>query len=152
MVTAWSPWRIVRTRSGAGPLLGVLAMAVVLFGVLVTHGVHGESVTRHLSTSATAFTAPSDNSVRRAGVEPAVLSAADADDHDGGHGPSHPGEHCLSGQPQQASALVSPCFAASVRESTSSHDASTVRGSTAGGPMDGESPVALRAASVVQQV
>ncbi|MEU9572420.1 hypothetical protein AB0D62_21635 [Streptomyces massasporeus] len=152
MVTAWSPRRIVRTRSGAGPLLRVLAMAVILFGVLVTHGVHVESVKGHLSTSATAFTAPSDNGARHAGVEPTVLSAADADDHHGGHGPSHPGEHCLSGQPQQTSALASPCFAASVRESTSSHDASAVRGPAAAGPMAGESPMALRAASVVRQV
>lgn len=152
MVTAWSPRRIVRTRSGAGPLLRVLAMAVLLFGVLVTHGVHVESVTGHLSTGATAFTAPPDGGVRHAGVEPTVRSAADADDHHGGHGPSHPGEHCVSGQPQQASALVPPCFAASVRESTGSSHASTVRGPAAGVPMDGESPVALRAASVVRQV
>ena len=151
MVTAWSPWRIVRTRSGAGPLLRVLAMAVLLFGVLVTHGVHVDSAKGHLSPSVTAFTAPSDGGVRDAGVVP-TLSAADADDHHGSHGPSHPGEHCVSGQPQQASALVSPCFAASVRESTSSYDASTVRGPTAGGPMDGESYLALRAASVVRQV
>ncbi|GGY35722.1 hypothetical protein [Streptomyces djakartensis] len=152
MVTAWSPWRIVRTRSGAGPLLRVLAMAVLLFGVLVTHGVHVESAQGHLSTSATAVTAASDGGGRHAGVEPAVLSAADADDHHGSHVPSHPGEHCASGQPQQASALVSPCFAASVRESTSSYDASAVRGPTAVGPMEGGSSVALRAASVVQQV
>ncbi|MFJ5726710.1 hypothetical protein [Streptomyces paradoxus] len=152
MITAWSPWRIVRTRSGAGPLLRVSAMAVLLFGVLVTHGVHVESVKGHFSTSATVFTAPSNGGVRHAGVEPAVLSADDADDHHGSHGPSHPGEHCVSGQPQQASALVSPGFAASVRESTSSCGASTVRGSAAGDPMDAESPVALRAASVVQQV
>ncbi|EFL36537.1 predicted protein [Streptomyces viridochromogenes DSM 40736] len=152
MITAWSPRRIVRARTGAGPLLRVLALAVLLFGVLVTHGVHAESVTGHLSTSATAFAAPSDGGVRHAAVEPAVLSAADAEDHHGGHGPSHPGEHCLSGQPQQASALVSPCLAASVREAASSYDASTVRGPAAGGPMDGESSVALRAASVVRQV
>ncbi|GAA4325874.1 hypothetical protein GCM10023086_53200 [Streptomyces venetus] len=152
MITAWSPWRIVRTRSGAGPLLRVLAMAVLLFGVLVTHGVHVESVKGHLSAGATAFTAPSDGGVRHAAVAAAVLPAADADDHPGGHGPSHPGEHCVSGAPQQASALASPCFAASVRESTGSYDAATIRGPTAGGPMGGESPVALRAASVVRQI
>ncbi|MYS88853.1 MULTISPECIES: hypothetical protein [Streptomyces] len=151
MVTAWSLWRIVRTRSGAGPLLRVPALAVLLFGVLVTHGVHVESVKGHLSTSATALAAPSDDGVRHAAVEPAVLSDADAGDH-GGHGPSHPGEHCVSGQPQQVSALVPPCCAASVRESTSSCDASTVRGPAAGGPMDGGFPVALRAASMVRQV
>ncbi|MEU6914616.1 hypothetical protein [Streptomyces olindensis] len=152
MVTAWSPWRIVRTRSAAGPLLRVLALAVLLAGVLVTHGVHVDSVTGHLSTSATAVTAPSDGGLRHAAVEPAVLSAADTDDHHEGHGPAHPGEHCVSGQPQQAPALASPCCAASVRESTGPYDASTVRGPAAGGPMDGEPPVALRAASVVHRV
>jgi hypothetical protein len=142
---------MVRIHSGAGPLLRVLALAVFLFGVL-THGVYVDSVKGHLSISATALAAPSDDGVRHTAVEPAVLFAADADDHRGGHVPPHPGEHCVSGQPQQVSALVSPCCAASVRESTSSHDASAVRGRASGGPMDGGSPVALRAASVVQQV
>ncbi|MEU0216118.1 hypothetical protein ABZ281_13750 [Streptomyces sp. NPDC006265] len=135
-----------------GPLLRVLAMAVLLFGVLVTHGVHMESVKGHLSISATAFTAASDGGGRHAGIEPTTLSAADAGDHHGSHGPAHPGEHCVSGQPQQASVLVSPCFAVSVRESTSAYDASTVRGPTAGDPVEVESPVALRAVSMVQQV
>ncbi|MGN9761939.1 hypothetical protein [Streptomyces sp. SD31] len=152
MVTAWSPWRIVRTRSGAGPLLRVLALAVLLSGFLVTHGIHVESVQGHLSTSATTPAALQVDGVHHAADEPARLLAADADDHHGGHETPHPGEHCASGQPQQGSALVSPCFAASVRESSGSYDASTVRGPTAGRPMDGVSPVALRAASVVQQV
>ncbi|WP_217213848.1 hypothetical protein [Streptomyces sp. AC550_RSS872] len=152
MVTAWSPWRIVRTRSGAGPLLRVLALAVLLSGFLVTHGIHVESVQGHLSTSATTPAALPVDGVHRAADEPARLLTTDADDHHGGHETPHPGEHCASGQPQQGSALVSPCFAASVRESASSYDASIVRGPTAGRPMDGASPVALRAASVVQQV
>lgn len=152
MVTAWSPWRIVRTRSGAGPLLRVLALAVLLSGFLVTHGIHVESVQGHLSVSATAPAAPQVDGVRHAVGEPARLFAADADDHHGGHEPSHPGEHCASGQPPQGSALVWPCFAASVREATSSFDASTVRGPAAGRPVDGGSPVALRAVSVVQRV
>jgi hypothetical protein len=152
MVTAWSPWRIVRTRSGAGPLLRVLALAVLLSGFLVTHGIHVESVQGHLSVSATTPAAPQVDGVRHAAGEPARLFAADADDHHGGHEPSHPGEHCASGQPPQGSALVWPCFAASVREATSSFDASTLRGTAAGRPVDGGSPVALRAVSVVQQV
>ncbi|GAA2427330.1 hypothetical protein GCM10010255_82310 [Streptomyces coeruleofuscus] len=152
MVTAWSPWRSVRTRSGAGPLSRVLALAVLLFGVLVTHGVHVESAQGHLSTSATVPAAPSADGVRHAAVEPAPPVAAETGDHHGGHGPSHPSEHCVSGQPQQGSALISPCSTAAVRESSRSYDASPVRGPAAGGPMGGASPVALRAASVVQQV
>lgn len=152
MVTAWSLRRIVRTRSGAGPLLRVLALAVLLFGFLVTHGVHVESVRGHLSTSATTPAALQADGVHHAAGGPARLFAADADDHHGGHETSHPGEHCASGQPQQGSALVSPCFAASVRESTSAYDDSTVRGPATGRPMDGASPVALRAVSVVRQV
>lgn len=155
MVTAWSLRRIVRTRSGAGPLLRVLATAVLLFGVFVTHGVYVESAMGHLATSATAVSPASDGDGRHEGVEPAMLSAVDADDaddHQGSHGPSLPGEHCVGGQPQQTSALVSPCFAASVRESTGSCEASAVRGPAAGDPLDVESPVALRAVSVVRQV
>ncbi|KUL43558.1 hypothetical protein ADL12_07345 [Streptomyces regalis] len=136
MVTAWSPWRIVRTRSGAGPLLRVLTLALCLFGVLVTHGVHGESA----------------DDVRHAAVETVPLFAAEADDHRGGHEPSQPGEHCASGQPQQGSVLLLPCSAGSVRASRSADDAATMRMSAAGRPIDGASPVALRAASVVQQV
>lgn len=152
MVTAWSPWRIVRIRSGAGPLLRVLALAVLLSGVLVTHGVHVESVQGHLSISATTPAALQVDGVHPAADESARLFLADADHHRGGHESSTPGEHCASGQPPQGPALVSPCFAASVREATSSFDASTMRGPAAGGPMDGGSPAALRAASVVQQV
>lgn len=152
MVTAWSPWRTVRTRSGAGPLLRVLAMAVLLFGVLVTHGVHVESVRGHLSTSATAPAAAPFDGMHHAAVEPAPRLAAEADDHHGGHESSHPGEQCASGQPQQGPVLVTPCFAASVRESTSAEDASAVRVPAAREPMGGASPAALRAASVVQQV
>lgn len=152
MVTTWSPWRTVRTRPDAGPLLRVLALAVLLFGVLMTHGGHVESTNGHLPTSATASVALSADGVRHAAVEPVSLFAADADDHHGGHEPAHPGEQCVSGQPQQGSALVWPCFAASVRESTSADKASTVRGPVAGGLIDGVPPAALRAASVVQQV
>ncbi|OUD00283.1 hypothetical protein CA983_26445 [Streptomyces swartbergensis] len=152
MVTAWSPWRSVRTRSGAGPLPRVLAFAVLLFGVLVTHGVHVESAQGHLSAGATVVVAPSADGGRHAAVEPAPPFAAETGDHHGGHEPSHPGEHCVSGQPQQGSVLVSPCSTAAVRESSGSYDASTVRGPAAGGPMDGASPVALRAASAVRRV
>ncbi|GAA4081799.1 hypothetical protein [Streptomyces shaanxiensis] len=152
MVTARSTWRMVRTPSDVGPLLRVLALAVLLFGVLVTHAVHVESVRGHLATSAAAPAAFSDDDVRGAAVETGPLFAAEADDHQGGHEASHPGEQCASGQPQQGSGVVPPCFAASVRESTSADDAAAVRVSAFGGPMDRVSSAALRAASMVQRV
>ncbi|AZQ40238.1 hypothetical protein EJ357_03945 [Streptomyces cyaneochromogenes] len=152
MVTARTAWRMVRTPSDVGPLPRVLALAVLLFGVLVTHAVHVESVSGHLVTSAAAPAAFSDDDVRGVAAEFGPLSAAAADDHQGGHEASHPGEQCASGQPQQGSGVVPPCFAASVRESTGSDDAAAVRVSAADGPMDRASSGALRAASVVQQV
>lgn len=152
MVTAWSPWHSVRIRFGAGPLARVPALVVLLFGVLVTHGVHVESAHGHLSTSATVLAASSADGVRDAAVEPAPPLAVETDAHHGGHEPSHPGEHCLSGQPQQGSGLVSPCPTTAVRASSGAFDASTLRGPAVGGPLDGASPVALRAASVVRRV
>ncbi|MDF3141198.1 hypothetical protein [Streptomyces sp. T21Q-yed] len=113
----------------------MLNLSLCLFGVLVAHGVHVES----------------GNDVHHAAVATVPLFAAEADDHHGGHVPSQPGEHCAAGQPQQGSVLVSPCSAASVRASTGADDASTLRMSAAGRPIDGASPVALRAALVVQQ-
>jgi hypothetical protein len=150
MITAWSPSRMVRARS-AGPVLRVLALAVLLFGIVVTHGVHAESVSGHLSVSATTPAALSDDDVRPAAAEPPPLVAGDVEDH-GGHVPSHPGEQCASGQPQQGSGLVSPFCSASVRGPGSADNASTARVPGAVGPRGGASPAALRAASVVRQV
>lgn len=152
MVTAWSPWRTVRTRWSAGSLPRMLGLAVLLFGVLVTHGAHADSVRGHLSISAMAPAAFSDGDLRHAAVGSAQPSAAEADGHHGGHEPSHPGEQCVSGQPQQGSAPVPPCFAASLRQSAGADDASTGRGPAPGGPVEGAPAAALRAASVVQQV
>ncbi|RSS66314.1 hypothetical protein EF907_16300 [Streptomyces sp. WAC06273] len=153
MVTAWSPSRMDRDRFAAGPWLRVLSLAVLLFGVLVTHGGHAESVRGHLSASAAAPAALSGDDVRHAAVEPAPPpSATEADDRNAPHEPSHPGEQCVSGQPQQGSVLVPLCFAASVRESLNAVDTSIVPVSAGGRPIGVASPAALRAASVVQQV
>ncbi|MFI6007540.1 hypothetical protein ACIBAG_01725 [Streptomyces sp. NPDC051243] len=130
----------------------VPALAVLLFAILLTHGVHGESVQGHLSTSATASAVRSADGVHHAVVETAPLITAEADYHRGGHEPSHPGQHCASGQPQQSSFLASPCFAASVRESTGAGGLPALWVPTSDGPMDGASTAALRAASVVRQV
>lgn len=151
MVTARSLWRMDGTRLEAGPLLRVLAMAALLFGVLVTHGVHVESVQGHLSTRATTPAAAWDERTHHAAAESVPQFAAETDDHPGGHDLSHTVEQCASGQPQQGSVLVLPCTASSVRESGDA-DASTARASAVGLPVDGASPVALRAAAVVQQV
>lgn len=144
MVTAWSPRRIGGTRSGAGPLPRLVALAVLLFGVLLSHGASVESVQGHLSTSAMAPVA--------AQVTHGSDAAAETDDHRGGHEPSHPGEQCAAGQPQQSSVSGTPCFAASVGASTSAEDASAARVPAAGESSDGDAPAALRAASVVRQV
>ncbi|MFC8429629.1 hypothetical protein [Streptomyces sp. NPDC057253] len=151
MVTAWLPWRIVRTRSGAGPSVRVPALAVLLFAFLMTRGIHVESAPGHFSTSVTTPAALNTEDVHRAVGEPERLSAG-ADERHGSHDASHPGEHCASGQPQQGSPLMGPCFAAKVRESTDSNEAAHVRGSAVGRSADGASAAALRAASVVRQV
>ncbi|MFE0252743.1 hypothetical protein [Streptomyces sp. NPDC059010] len=132
MVTAWSPWCVGGTRLGGRPLLRVLAMAALLFGVLMTQCGHMESADGqadgHLSSSAT-------------------VSAAQPDDES-----SHSGEQCLPGQPQQGSVPAAPCFAAWVRQATGVEGASPPRPPAIGRSVDGVSPVALRAASVVRQV
>ncbi|MBD0843739.1 hypothetical protein [Streptomyces sp. TRM68416] len=140
MITARSLRRVARTRLDAGSLPRVLALAVLLFGVLLTHGMQGESAGGHFSVH---------DGVHQAAVASVLpQSAVAAADHGGGHDPARHGEHCASGQPQQGPVLVSPCFAASVRESTGTDDTLPPYVSAAGAA----SPVALRAASVVRQV
>jgi len=152
MVTAWTPRRRSGTRLGAGPLLRVVALAVLLFSVLVTHGANVESAQGHLSTSAMAPAAAPVEHTRDAAVDSAPQLVAAADGRHGGHEPSHPGEQCASGQPQQSSVSGTPCFAASVRESFRAVHASAVRLPTAEEPRAGATSAALRAASVVRQV
>ncbi|GCB44005.1 hypothetical protein SNL152K_1290 [Streptomyces sp. NL15-2K] len=138
----------------------MLAMAVLLFGVVFTHGLHGESVKGHLATSAAApalvspvHVSPVHVSLQEAhGVtdtealsRPAAMGAP----HEG-HGPSHPSEHCLSGQPPQGPVVTPPCFAAAVSESAAVGRASVKRG-----PDDSvllAAPSASLRLSVVQQV
>jgi hypothetical protein len=128
----------------------MLAMAVLLFGVVFTHGLHVENVKEHLVTSAAA---PAQMSTLGTfdTTDTQVLSprAAIGERH-GGHGPAHHGEHCVSGQPPQGPVLTPPCCAASVNESTAVGPASVKRGQ--GGPvLSAASSAALRL-SVVQQV
>ncbi|WP_435216946.1 hypothetical protein [Streptomyces sp. bgisy034] len=130
----------------------MVALAVLLFGVLVAHGAYVESAQGHLSISAMAPTATPVEHTREAPVDSAPQMVAAADDRRGGHEPSHPGEQCASGQPQQASVSGTPCFAASVRESFRAVQASAVRLPTAEELVAGATSAALRAAAVVQQV
>ncbi len=150
MVTAWSPPRIVRARACAGPLLRVLAMAVLLFGVVFTHAVNAESVQGHLVSSAAVPATGLPAEARDAtDVHALPRPAAIAEPH-GDHGSSHPSEHCVSGQPQQGPVLTPPCCAASVSESPASGRASVGRGLNEPALLV-RSPAALRL-SVVQQV
>ena len=152
MVTAWSPRCMGGSRSGAHPLLRVAALTVLLFGVLVSPGACVESAKGHFSTSAMTPAAAPVEYTRHAAVGSAPRTAAAADDRHGGHEPSHPGEQCASGRPQQSSLSATPCFAAPVRESSRTVDASAVRVPVADASLDGASPTAPRAASAVRQV
>ncbi|MET8830720.1 hypothetical protein ABZX40_10980 [Streptomyces sp. NPDC004610] len=147
MVTARSPWCVGGTRSGAGPLLRVLAPALLLFGVLVTHGASMEGAERHLPASAAVPAAAPGGQHRDTVADPALRYATDAGDRHGGHEPSHPGDHCASGQPQQNSASAAPSFAGSV---LASHGVAAPSADRA--PAAGASPAALRAASVVRRI
>ncbi|GKQ36039.1 hypothetical protein ALMP_25820 [Streptomyces sp. A012304] len=151
MVTARSPLRIPWTAMVPGSLMRVLALAVLLFGVVITHGVHAGSVQGHMVTSATVFGVLPDTQAREGAEEQSPHRMAAADDRHDGHGPSHPGQQCASGQPPHGSTVAWPCFAASVRESATSGHGPAERGKPGFGFSGGSSFAALRT-SVVQQV
>ncbi|CAM5243627.1 hypothetical protein [Streptomyces aurantiogriseus] len=102
----------------AGPLLRVLAMVVLLFGIVSTHGLSAESTKGHLVTSAAAPVAMLHEEILGAEGEQAAPRLVVIGEPGGGHGSSHTSEHCVSGQPQQGPVLTPPCFAVSVSEST----------------------------------
>ncbi|MDQ1014180.1 hypothetical protein [Streptomyces afghaniensis] len=110
MITAWSLPHLVRARASAGPLLRVVALVVLLFGVVSAHGLSAESTEGHLVTSALAPVAPLHEQ-----AAPRLVAIGEPG---GGHGSSHTSEHCVSGQPQQGPVLTPPCSAQSVAEST----------------------------------
>lgn len=129
-------------------------MAALLFGVLMTHCGHMESADGHLSGSAKGSASLSDDRVLHPDlvIGPAPFVTGQIGDHRGGHVSAHSGEQCVSGQPQQGSAVAAPCFTAWVRRATGVEGASPPRPPAIGRSVDGVSPVALRAASVVRQV
>ncbi|MFI2372159.1 hypothetical protein [Streptomyces sp. NPDC018833] len=134
-----------------GSLLRVLAMAVLLLGVVITHSVYAESAKGHMPTSVTSSGALPDMEAREGAKDQSPHRMAAADDHHDGHGPSHSGHHCASGQLPHGSIVALPCFAASVRESATSVHALAERGKPGFGFSDVPSFAALRTA-VVQQV
>lgn len=159
MITAWSPTHLVRARASAGPLLRVLAMAVLLFGVLLAHGPYGphvphvESVRGHLVTSAPVpayVSSDGGHGVLHLTATQVLAQRAEMGEPQGGHGPAHQGEHCVSGQPQQGPVLTPPCFAASVSESAAVGYASVRRGE--GEPVISSASSAALRLSVVRQV
>ncbi|MEV1069866.1 hypothetical protein [Streptomyces sp. NPDC050263] len=125
-------------------------MAVLLSGVVFTHGLSAESVKGHLVTSAAAPAAAAHEEVLDAEGERAVSRPVAIGDSDEGHGSSHPSEHCVSGQPQQGPVLTPPCFAVSVSESATVGRVLDKPGSNES-VLSATSSTALRLA-VVQQV
>jgi hypothetical protein len=107
---------MARLRVSTAPLLRVLGLAVLLFGVLVTHAVSVESGRTHTATStaALAVAVSAEDDGTAVGHLPARLTAPE--DRHGDHGASHPGEQCVSAQPHLGPVLTPPCCAASVGE------------------------------------
>ncbi|MEU1920689.1 hypothetical protein ABZ742_11015 [Streptomyces albogriseolus] len=134
-----------------GSLLRVLTLAVLLFGVVITHGVPAESAKGHMPTSVTSSGALPNMDAREDAKDQSTHRMAAAEDHHDGHGPSHSSQHCTSGQLPHGSIVASSCFAASVRESTTAVHALAERGKPGFGFSGGPSFAALRIA-VVQQV
>ncbi|WLW50428.1 hypothetical protein [Streptomyces sp. YU58] len=150
MITAWSLPRIVRTRVSAGPLLRVVGLAVLLFGVVFTHAVNVESAKGHMVTSAAAPASALPDEARDATdtqAMPRLVAAGGGHDH---HGSSHPGEQCLSAPPHPGPVLTPPCFAASFSESAASGRVAVQRGLSDSAVAN--SPSAAVRSSVVQQV
>lgn len=96
MVTAWSPSRVSRARSTAGPLR-MLWVALALFAFVYAHGVSAEGTTAHLDpTTVTTTTATPTAHLHRHSVQ-----NPPGEHHQGHHGPSHMAQECVPGQPQQ---------------------------------------------------
>ncbi|KUN30018.1 hypothetical protein AQJ23_04640 [Streptomyces antibioticus] len=150
MITVRSLLCVPRVRVAAGPLLRVSALAVLLFGIVFTHGLHAESAEGHLVTGVTGPAAVSVAVDVGVAAERAVSRFAAIGEPREGHGFSHPNEHCVSGQPQQGPVLTPPSFAVSVGESTVSGTHLAQRAS--GGSLLAAVPSAARGSSAVQQV
>ncbi|WP_051854866.1 hypothetical protein [Streptomyces sp. NRRL B-1347] len=130
-----------------GPLLRLLALAVLLFAVALAHGASPGNAGAHLATSAVSVQSAAED-VPDAKAGPTALGTAD--DGHGEHGPAHPNEQCASGQPTQGSALAPPCLAASVGQpDTPGHRPA---GRSPGTAEYAVTPAVALKTSVVQQV
>ncbi|MDT7843269.1 hypothetical protein [Streptomyces justiciae] len=150
MITARSLLCVPRVRVAASPLLRVSALVVLLFGLMLTHGLHAESAEGHLVTGVTEPAAVSVAADVGVADEPAVSRLAAIGEPREGHGSSHPNEHCVSGQPQQGPVLTPPCFAVSVGESAVPGRYLAQR--AFGGPVLAAVPSSARRLSAVQQI
>jgi hypothetical protein len=103
-------------------------MALLLSGIVCSHGVHADSDRGHLVTGAAVSVSVSPE----------------------GHGSSHPIEHCVTAPPQQGPVLTPPCSVVSVGESPALRRALAGQGLNEPVPSTA-SPTALRP-SVIQQV
>lgn len=114
MVTAGSQLRAPGARTYAGPRQ-LLWLAVLLFSLVLTHGLSVESAEGHSAPApGTAASAPA--AVAHAAVAHVPDADAGTDSDPGpGHGPEqdsrHAADECLSGQPEQGPELDGPCLA-----------------------------------------
>ncbi|MEU0170565.1 hypothetical protein ABZ214_34815 [Streptomyces iakyrus] len=128
----------------------MLGLAVLLFGIVFTHAVHAEGVKGHLVTSSAAPTAALFEDSRDASDRQVPPRLAATGDRHEDHGSSHPGEHCVSGQPHQGPVPAAPCFAASISEPAPVERAMANQGRSE--PERSASSSAALRSSVVQQV
>lgn len=148
MVTASSPWCVSRVRVLAG-LPRMLIVAMVLFGVVFTHGIKTESIKGYLST--TAAVALTDQAVAYGTAKArAPFPVIETDGQHDDPGSAHSAEHCASTQPQHGSAGTPACLAGSVREPRTSARSSLMLG-LADVDFRGAWAVAMRS-STIQQV
>lgn len=141
---------MARARSGAGPLVRLLALAVLLLSVVLTHGASPDAVAGHLVADTVTPAAETSEKDHGATDSHGNTRPTATDERRGGHAPSHPAEHCAAGQPYQGPALTQPCFAVSVGEPVSPPRAIADR-SLNGPELSASASASLRAA-VVQQV
>ncbi|MEV0598912.1 DUF6153 family protein [Streptomyces sp. NPDC050315] len=99
MVTALRTSTPLRARPQSAGLLRVFWLAVLLLGLLYTHGVSGESAAAHNAsgvTAAASSTAP-------------AAHESDPTHHHDEDGTGHTADHCASGQPPNGADLPTPC-------------------------------------------
>lgn len=112
MVTAPPMFSVLRVRSHRAGPLRLLCLAVLLLGLVYTHGVSRESAAGHLSPVSATLSAEAfaDDGEPGASVQPPAEGAARGE-HGGGHEGPHPAQDCVSSQPEHGAELPAPCLA-----------------------------------------